>query len=82
MVYKSIFSTHFDPGTPKRGHGGQAPLLPFLKGGKGVRSALPFVYSILGTVFQPERTTEGTLCSKLTETHLNALLPYQYKAST
>ena len=37
---------------------------------------------ILAIVFQPENTTEGILCSKLTEIHLIALLLYQYKAST
>ena len=59
------------------------PLLPFLKG--SMESELSFLncfYSILATVFQPENTSEGTLFSKLTEIHLIASLPYQYKAST
>ena len=46
---------------------------------------MPFLncfYSLLATVFQPENTAEGTLCAKITEIHLIALLPYQYKAST
>ena len=72
-----------DPGTLERGAGrGEASLLPFLKGARG--SELPFLncfLSILATVFQPGNTTEGTLCSKLTDAHLIALLPYQYKAS-
>ena len=62
---------------------GQATLLHFLKG--HWESEVPFLnffYSILATLFQPENTTEGTLCSKLTEVHLIVLLPYQYKNST
>ena len=58
------------------GCGGQAPLLPFLRG-QGV-SEVPFIncfYSILATVIQPENTTDGTLCSKLTEIHPIALPP-------
>ena len=70
--------------TPERGRGReQAPLLPFHKGARG--SEVSFIncfYFILATVFQPENTTEGTLCLKLTEIHLITLLPYQYKAST
>ena len=63
--------------------GEQVPHPPFIKGAR--ESGLPFLncfYSVLATVFQPENTTEGTLCSKVTENHLIALLPYQYKAST
>ena len=67
---------------------GASALLPFLKGRRG--SEVPFLncfysdISHLGvaTVFQPENTTEGTLCLKLTEIHLITLLSCQYKAST
>ena len=41
----------------------QASLLLFLEGARG--SKVPFLscfYSILATVFQPENTTENTLC--------------------
>ena len=65
------------------GAGEQAPLLSFPKGAR--ESELPLLncfYSILATAFQPENTTEGALCSKLTESHLIALLPYQYKVNT
>ena len=79
-----VLNKKIDSGRPERGHGEeQVPLLPFLKEAKG--SEVPFIYcfySILATVFQPENTTEGTLCSKLTEIHLIALFPCQYKAST
>ena len=70
-------------GRRRGGMGEQVPLLPFLKGVR--ESALPFLdcfYSILATVFQPENTTEGTLCSKMTKIHLTASLPYQFQAST
>ena len=75
-----LFAKPRDAGEGVRG---QAPLLPFLKGPRG--SEVPFLncfYSIIATVFQPENSTEGTLCSKLTEIQLIALLPYQYKART
>ena len=51
------------------------------KGGQKCPSLSVFIL-ILATVFQSENATEGTLCSKLTEIHLIALLPCQYKAST
>ena len=56
----------------------------FSQGGQGDQKcpSLTVFILILATVFQPENTTEGTLCLKLTETHLIALLLYQYKAST
>ena len=55
----------------------------FLRGQRGQKcpSLIVFIL-ILATVFQPENTTEATLCSKLTEIHLITLLPYEYKAST
>ena len=60
--------------------GGKCPSCPFLREAKGSEVPfLNFVYSILATVFQPENTTEGILCLKLTEMHLIVLLPYQYK---
>ena len=63
--------------------GEYVPLLPFLTGTRGSEvSFLNCFYSILATVFQPENTTGGILCSKLTEIHLIPLLPYLYKAST
>ena len=46
--------------------GEQVLILPFPMGVR--ESGLPFLdcfYSILATVFQPENTTEGTLCSKV-----------------
>ena len=66
----------------RRGGAGGAGAPP-VKGARG--SEVPYLscfYSTLATVFRPENTTEGTLCSKLTEIHLVALLPYQYNAST
>ena len=71
-------------GTPERGRGGsKRPSCPPLRGQGGQKyPSLAVFILILATVFQPENTTEGTLCLKLTEIHLIALLPYQYKAST
>ena len=69
--------------TERRCGGEQASLLPFLKGARG--SEVPFLNCFiltLPTLWQPKNTTEGTLFLKLTEIHLIALLPYQYKAST
>ena len=51
------------------------------QGGQKCPSLTDFIL-ILATVFQPENTTEGTLCLKLTDIHLITLLSYQYKAST
>ena len=67
------------------GEGVQEGMCPscLFKGARG--SKVPFYtcfYSILATAFQSENTTEGISCSKLTEIHLIALLPHQYKAST
>ena len=63
--------------------GEQAPFLLFLRGQGGQKyTSLTVFILILATVFQSENTTGGTLCLKLTEIHLIALLPYQYNAST
>ena len=59
--YSEIVSILRDAG--EGGTGERAPLLPF-RGAMG--SELPFrncLYSILATIFQPENTIEGTLCS-------------------
>ena len=76
----SLFLDLFLPGTPERGRGReQAPLLPFHKGEGGQKfPSLTVFILILATVFQPENTTEGTLCLKLTEIHLITLLSDQY----
>ena len=50
-----------------------------LKSFEGIFSA---VLRDAGALVGQGGPTDGTLCSKLTETHLVALLPYQYKAST
>ena len=67
---------YLESGTLERGCGGQAPLLPFIKGIRG--SEVPFrncFYSILATVFQPENTTEGTFMFKIDRNSPNRFTP-------
>ena len=62
----------------RRGSTGTSAPPSFQRGARA--SEVPFLncfYSKLAIIFQPENTTEGTLCSKLTEIHLIALPPYQ-----
>ena len=84
FLLSNILKLEVTAGTPERGRGGeQAPLQPFLMGQVGQKCpSLTVFILMLATVFQPENTTKGTLCLKLTEIHPIALLPYQYKAST
>ena len=74
----------YQQGRRKGGVGeGRRPSCLFLRETRG--SEVPFLNCfilILAIVFHPENRTEGTLCSKLIEIHLIALLPYQYKTST
>ena len=70
-------------GCRRGGAGGASAPCLFLRGQRGQQCpSLTVFILILATVFQPENTTEGTLCLKLTQIHLIALLSYQYKAIT
>ena len=64
FLWSTMSDEHLDSqGRRRGGAGGSKRPLPFLKGARG--SEMPFLncfYSDISSVFQPENTTEGTLC--------------------